>query len=291
MQALQLCDLLAGILSAVYNPTLTMINECVVIISPEHHRTLVRGGIDSKAALCEALWHLCNRQINLQLHKTIRLVVPGLAGTVVGAVVGLLGRLINLTGALLVYSLLRHWRSLIKVYSLLTWRNKKFRKFVSPGSLHVVVAGASAGKFSAVCPGFGIGVPPMSTARLSQAVTVAVEPPLPGAAGMPESAEPSADIDGETDGRVLLDPTGELQAPPFWPQERSPMLAEGVALLDISKAGGSVILNRIARLLQVEFPGVRTHCFRKPTFSRPAPAALLREIAMRCRYAIIAMAD
>jgi hypothetical protein len=62
-----------------------------------------------------------------------------------------------------------------------------------------------------------------------------------------------------------------------------------VALLDISKARGDVFLNRLEELLTQR--GVRVERFRKPTFTKPAPADLRAEIATRCEAVVEALAD
>jgi hypothetical protein len=88
----------------------------------------------------------------------------------------------------------------------------------------------------------------------------------------------------------LLDPTSERQPVV---RARSPRLTsiEGrtVGLLDISKARGDVFLNRLEELLSAR--GVEVLRFRKPTFTKPAPADLRHDIAVRCEAVIEALAD
>ena len=62
-----------------------------------------------------------------------------------------------------------------------------------------------------------------------------------------------------------------------------------VALLDISKNRGAEFLDRIEQHLHEE--GVRTLRFSKPSFSRPASAELIEEIAVEADLAIEALAD
>ena len=89
---------------------------------------------------------------------------------------------------------------------------------------------------------------------------------------------------------TLLDPTGERS-----PVERlrlpRPDSLDGlkVALLDISKARGDVFLDRLEVLLNER--DIATERFRKPTFAKPAPAALRAEIRSRCQVVIEALAD
>ncbi|MDQ3808850.1 MAG: hypothetical protein M3336_01010 [Chloroflexota bacterium] len=92
------------------------------------------------------------------------------------------------------------------------------------------------------------------------------------------------------DTRVLLDPTGERQVAT---RERAPRLGSlkqaSVALLDISKPRGDVFLDCLEALLRARGVGVTR--FRKPTYARPAPLELRREIAARCQALIEALAD
>ncbi len=89
---------------------------------------------------------------------------------------------------------------------------------------------------------------------------------------------------------VLLDPSAELGS-----SEREPLPAPDsldgltIALLDISKTKGDVLLDRI----DVHFTerGLKTLRFKKPTFTRPAPLDLLQEIAQRCDVVVEGLAD
>ena len=90
--------------------------------------------------------------------------------------------------------------------------------------------------------------------------------------------------------RHVLDPTGErtpaqrqLLARPESLQGRT------VGLLDISKARGDVVLDRLAELLARD--GAQVLRYRKPTFARPAPVDLRHEIATHCEVVIEALAD
>jgi hypothetical protein len=62
-----------------------------------------------------------------------------------------------------------------------------------------------------------------------------------------------------------------------------------VALLDISKNRGAEFLDRLERHLQGR--GAKTMRFRKPTFSRPASADLIEEIAIHGDLAVEGLAD
>ena len=90
--------------------------------------------------------------------------------------------------------------------------------------------------------------------------------------------------------RTVLDPTGERR-PPARALLPRPVSLRGrtVGLLDISKARGDVVLDRLEELLRAD--GVRVLRYRKPTFARPAPVDLRHEIAEHCEVVIEALAD
>jgi hypothetical protein len=86
----------------------------------------------------------------------------------------------------------------------------------------------------------------------------------------------------------ILDPTPEREAPglPLAP----PLEAEGrIALVDIRKPRGDVFLDELERLLAQR--GHAVERTMKPTFTKPAPADVRREIAARCDAVIEALAD
>ncbi len=90
--------------------------------------------------------------------------------------------------------------------------------------------------------------------------------------------------------RILLDPTSERS---LATRERLPRPAalDGltVGLLDISKPRGDVFLDRLeARLSQ---GGAVVRRYKKPTFTKPAPPDLRREIAVECGAVVEALAD
>ena len=89
---------------------------------------------------------------------------------------------------------------------------------------------------------------------------------------------------------TMLDPTGELAPVKRQPMAR-PASLEGltIGLLDISKARGDVLLNRLESRLKEQ--GVATKRYSKPTFARPAPDKLQQKIATECDVVIEALAD
>ena len=87
----------------------------------------------------------------------------------------------------------------------------------------------------------------------------------------------------------VLDPTAERDAQPMraLAPRRDGKLR--VALLDIRKPRGDVFLDELEALLAAEGHAVvRT---AKPTFTKPAPPDVRREIAERCDAVIEALAD
>jgi hypothetical protein len=90
--------------------------------------------------------------------------------------------------------------------------------------------------------------------------------------------------------RYVLDPTAERSPTQRQPLPRPASLdGRSVGLLDISKARGDVVLDRLAELLQRD--GARVLRYRKPTFARPAPVDLRHEITTHCEVVIEALAD
>ena len=90
--------------------------------------------------------------------------------------------------------------------------------------------------------------------------------------------------------RVLLDPTSE-RVPATRTLTPRPASLDGltVALLDISKPRGDVLLDRLEQRLTDD--GVTVRRYAKPTFAKPAPVDLRHEIAVHCEVVIEALAD
>jgi hypothetical protein len=63
-----------------------------------------------------------------------------------------------------------------------------------------------------------------------------------------------------------------------------------IGLLDISKPGGRIFLDHLERLLKERYAVGEVVRKMKPTFTKPAPAALLQELS-RCDAIIEALAD
>jgi hypothetical protein len=90
--------------------------------------------------------------------------------------------------------------------------------------------------------------------------------------------------------RILMDPTSERE-PTTRPLAPRPASLQGktVGLLDISKPRGDVFLDRLAERLTER--GMTVERYTKPTFTKPAPADLRREIESKCDVVIEALAD
>ena len=86
----------------------------------------------------------------------------------------------------------------------------------------------------------------------------------------------------------ILDPTAEREAAdrPLAPRAGAPRT---IALLDIRKPRGDVFLDELEALLRCRGHEVLREA--KPTFTRPAPHDLRRDIAARCDAVIEALAD
>ena len=89
----------------------------------------------------------------------------------------------------------------------------------------------------------------------------------------------------------LIDPSDERRPEDARPADRLRSLAgRVVGLIDISKPGGSVFLDRLAGRLERELGVARIKRAMKPTFSKLSPQSLLDE--MRDAEAVVlALAD
>ncbi len=92
----------------------------------------------------------------------------------------------------------------------------------------------------------------------------------------------------DVDGVIVLDPTAE-QDPAGRPLAARAGRPSSVALVDIRKLRGDVFLDELETLLRDR--GVEVHRTAKPTFTKPAPSDLRREIAEQCEAVIEALAD
>ena len=86
----------------------------------------------------------------------------------------------------------------------------------------------------------------------------------------------------------ILDPTAERD-PAGRPLAERDGAPRQIALVDIRKPRGDVLLDELERLLSER--GHAVHRTGKPTFTAPAPTDLRRAIAERCDAVIEALAD
>ena len=87
---------------------------------------------------------------------------------------------------------------------------------------------------------------------------------------------------------TILDPTAERD-PAGRPLAGRAGAPRTVALLDINTPRGDVFLDELEALLRRR--GITVQRTSKPTFTKPAPADLRREIAEHCDAVIEALAD
>jgi len=90
---------------------------------------------------------------------------------------------------------------------------------------------------------------------------------------------------------TILDPTDEREPVTRQITPRPRALTGTVALLDIAKPRGNVLLDRLEVLLGERAPGIAVQRYSKPTFTKPAPDTLRREIAAEADFVIEALAD
>lgn len=89
----------------------------------------------------------------------------------------------------------------------------------------------------------------------------------------------------------IIDPTDERTPIRRVLTPRPEAITGTVALLDISKPRGNVLIDRLAERLAERLPGVELRRYRKPTFTKPAPEELRRTIAAEADFVIEALAD
>lgn len=90
---------------------------------------------------------------------------------------------------------------------------------------------------------------------------------------------------------TILDPTNEREPVARQITRRSGALQGIVALLDIRKPRGNVLLDELELLLSQKAPDVEVRRFAKPTYTKPCPDALRREIRDECDFVVEALAD
>ena len=90
---------------------------------------------------------------------------------------------------------------------------------------------------------------------------------------------------------VLVNPFDEtIRAGAAAPPRLDGLAGKRIGLLDISKPGGSYFLDRLEGLLRTRYGVAEVVRASKPTFTKPAPAAVLEGLA-RCDAVVEALAD
>ena len=90
---------------------------------------------------------------------------------------------------------------------------------------------------------------------------------------------------------TILDPTDERVPVARSVTERPAGITGNVALLDIAKPRGNVLLDRLQERLAERLPGATINRYAKPTFTKPAPNALRQDILANNDFVIEALAD
>ena len=90
---------------------------------------------------------------------------------------------------------------------------------------------------------------------------------------------------------TILDPTDERVPVARTITPRPEVITGAVALLDISKPRGNVLIDRLEERMRERLPGVTFNRYAKPTFTKPAPDELRRQIQGENDFVVEALAD
>ncbi len=90
----------------------------------------------------------------------------------------------------------------------------------------------------------------------------------------------------------LVDPTTEATVAAFDGAPRLPSLAGSrLGIIDDSKQNADVLLEELAEVLRTRYEIAEVRWHRKPSASRPADPAALKDLAEHCDAVIIAVGD
>jgi len=89
----------------------------------------------------------------------------------------------------------------------------------------------------------------------------------------------------------ILDPTDERVPVRRSLANRPAKITGTVAILDINKARGDVLIDQVKRRLNERMPGVEVKCYRKLTPAKPASDEIRRQIMEESDFVIEALAD
>ena len=97
-------------------------------------------------------------------------------------------------------------------------------------------------------------------------------------------------MDATTEKFVVLDPTLDVQVARV---ERAPRPASlhTLALLDNGKQNSREVLEKVAALLRQQQPDLVINYYRKPSAYRPAPPALLDQVARENDAVLVGIGD
>lgn len=89
---------------------------------------------------------------------------------------------------------------------------------------------------------------------------------------------------------IVLDPTAEMVvAQTSWASR--PAQFTTVGLVDNGKPNSAELLRKVADRMAAEHPGLQFKYYRKPELSKPAPPALLDQLAAECEVAVVGVGD
>eukprot|EP00939_MAST-03C_sp_MAST-3C-sp1_P001802 g1802.t1 len=313
-------EMMAEKIVNLYNCMPVKLMECTVVISPEHYEMLHDSGVKSKAQLQRLLFHAANARVARSIPLAVRFILRHTAGffqTECAVLVGYLlraflwilnsaapvqgqsaaGYVVLTAIAALVVRIVPRTRAiaivtffvLVQCSGVLSAAARTLStavaKVESENSIHIIVSGSRAGKFSCVMPGFGTAT--HGKMKISRAVTTIVDPAPPRAAANAQSLVPTM---ATASSRSIIDPRGSCEMSRFHQAPRTGYIPKTVGLMDISKPGGAWYFDKIERLLKrAGVNVVRRYC--KPTFARPCPDDLRKKIIAECDAVILALAD
>ncbi len=90
---------------------------------------------------------------------------------------------------------------------------------------------------------------------------------------------------------TILDPTDERVPVRRSLTHRPEAISGTLALLDISKPRGDVLLDQLEVRLRERLPDVEVRRYSKPTFTKPAPEGLRQELAREVDFVVEGLAD
>ena len=90
---------------------------------------------------------------------------------------------------------------------------------------------------------------------------------------------------------TIMDPTDERVPVERTITPRPAEITGNVAFLDISKPRGNVLIDQLEAQLAERLPDVTFSRYAKPTFTKPAPDELRRQIQGEADFVVEALAD